>query len=434
MQVLLAHTSLEASVPINMVMIGIDGRPRQKSLRDILGEWISFRTETLRRRISHRLGRVRDRIHILEGRRLVLLNVDRVIAVIRGADEPKAELMVAFALTERQADDILEMRLRQLAKLEAIKIEQELAELGAEETELANLLGDAKALRRRLVREIEADAKQFGDARRTPIEASERVALAASVVDEPITVLFSRKAWVRSRSGHGHDPSTFGFKEGDTLAAAIECRSVDQAVFLASNGRVFTLPVAQLPGGRGDGVPVASLIELEAGARILHIIAGAGTQEYLFSGSGGYGFRAMLGDLTSRMRAGKQFLNLEAGEEPLTPAPIRPTAATVVTLSAKGRVLAFPLAEVKALAAGGRGVILMGLDRGERLLSCVAADAGGALVHGEWRGKAVQHLLRGAALAELVGARARKGKLLPVRIKPEFLELPPPAPTDKGQS
>ena len=250
---LLAHTSLETSAPINLTMVGIDGKPVQKSLRQMLVEWIAFRQSTVSRRSQHRLHKVLDRIHILEGRQLVLLNIDEVIAIIRESDEPKAALIERFKLTERQAEDILDIRLRQLARLEAIKIEQELTELRTEQGKLEDILASPAALRRLMVKEIEADAKQFADARRTLIQAEKKAVAEVKVVDEPVTVVISAKGWVRARSGHGHDAAAFSFKAGDGLYGTFECRTVDYLLTFGSNGRIYSTPVASLPGARGDG-------------------------------------------------------------------------------------------------------------------------------------------------------------------------------------
>src|SRR6478736_8460851 len=217
---LLAHTSLETSAPINLTMVGLDGKPVQKSLRQMLVEWIEFRQTTIQKRSRHRLGKVLDRIHILEGRQLVLLNIDEVIAIIRQSDEPKAALIARFALSDRQAEDILEIRLRQLARLEAIKIEQELKELREEQGKLEEILGSPAALRRLMVKEIEQDAKQFADARRTLIQAEKKAVAEIKVIDEPVTVVVSQKGWVRAKQGHGHDAASFAFKAGDGLYGA----------------------------------------------------------------------------------------------------------------------------------------------------------------------------------------------------------------------
>ncbi|TAF70118.1 MAG: DNA topoisomerase IV subunit A, partial [Curvibacter sp.] len=241
---LLAHTSLETSSPINLTMVGLDGKPVQKSLRQMLNEWISFRQTTIEKRSRHRLGKVLDRIHILEGRQTVLLNIDEVIAIIRNSDEPKAALIARFNLSDRQAEDILEIRLRQLARLEAIKIEQELSELRTEQGKLEEILGSPAALRRLMIKEIEADAKVFADPRRTLIQAEKKAVAEVKAVDEPVTVVVSEKGWVRARTGHGHEASTFAFKAGDGLYGTFECRTVDTLLVFGSNGRIYTVPVS----------------------------------------------------------------------------------------------------------------------------------------------------------------------------------------------
>ena len=274
MQMLLAHTSLETSASLNLVMIGGDGRPRQKALSDILKEWVQFRFTTVTRRTQFKLKKVDDRIHILEGREAVLLNIDKVIKIIREADEPKPALMEAFRLSDRQAEDILEIRLRQLARLESIKIQQELAELRTEKANLQTLLDEPAAMKKCIIKEIEADAKQFGDERRTLIEEAQRATVEQKVIDEPVTVVISEKGWVRARTGHGHDPAQFAFKASDAMYGTFECRTVDQLLIFGSNGRVYSVAVSVLPGARGDGVPITSLIDLASGTRILHYFAG----------------------------------------------------------------------------------------------------------------------------------------------------------------
>ncbi|MBP7420885.1 MAG: DNA topoisomerase IV subunit A, partial [Burkholderiaceae bacterium] len=296
---LLAHTSLETSSPINLTMVGHDGRPAQKSLRQMLNEWISFRQTTVQRRSQHRLDKVLDRMHILEGRQIVLLNIDEVIAIIRASDEPKAALIARFNLSDRQAEDILEIRLRQLARLEAIKIEQELKTLREEQGRLEEVLGSPAALRRLMVKEIEADAKTFADPRRTLIQAEKRAVVEIKVVDEPVTVVVSEKGWVRARSGQGHDPASFAFKSGDALYGTFECRTVDTLLVFGSNGRVYSVPVSALPGARGDGQPVTTLIELESGTQLAHYFAGPASATLLLSASGGYGFLANVENMVS---------------------------------------------------------------------------------------------------------------------------------------
>ena len=407
---LLAHTSLESNAPINLTMVGIDGRPTQKSLRQMLAEWVAFRQTTVQRRTQHRRQLVLDRIHVLEGRQLVLLNIDEVIRIIRAADEPKPALIARFKLSEKQADDILEIRLRQLARLEAIKIEQELKSLRDEQAKLEDILGSAAALKRTVIKEIEADAKAFGDGRRTILQADKRAVAEVRVIDEPVTVVVSLKGWVRAQKGHEVEVAALAFKAGDALYGAFPCRSIDSLVVIGSNGRAYSLPVAGLPGGRGDGVPVTSLIDLEAGTQPAHYVAAAAETLLLLAHTGGFGLLAQLGDLFSRQRAGKTFLTLEAGEHILPPSFIAPLHTRVACLSMAGRLLVFALAELKRQANGGRGLTLMDVDARDPLISVAAFDDA-VRVLGTGRGaKPKEELLKGAALAAHEGKRARKGR------------------------
>ena len=430
---LLACTSLETSVSINLVMLGQDKRPRQKTLTEILQEWIDFRLHTVRRRSAHRLDKVEDRIHILEGRQLVLLNIDEVIRIIRESDEPKPALMQAFGLTERQAEDILEIRLRQLARLEAIRIEQELKELFDERKKLQGLLGSEATLKKAVIKEIEADIKTYGDDRRTLIEAAEKAAVEARQVEEPVTVIISAKGWVRARQGHGHDARQFNFKTGDELAGAYEVKTTDQLHALASNGRVYSIPVAGLPSARGDGVPVTSFVELEAGSQILHAFAAPADAGVLLATEKGFGLTCVAGDWQSRMKAGKHFLTLEEGDVPLPPVlfDASRTDATVVCLSDgqgggdKGRVLAYPVSEVKTLHKGGRGVTLMGLEKKEKLRQVIVAADTGLVVTGTGRmAKPQSRTMSTREIAANTGTRGRKGKQLDPRWKDVRLWLP----------
>jgi topoisomerase-4 subunit A len=412
MNMLLAHTSLESNAPVNLVMIGGDGRPRQKPLLQILREWIDFRFATVTRRTQFRLQKVDDRIHILEGREAVLLNIDKVIRIIRESDEPKAALIDAFRLSDRQAEDILEIRLRQLARLEAIKIQQELAELRKEKATLHDLLDNPSSMKRLVIREIEADGKQYGDARRTLIEEAERASAEQKVIDEPVTVIISQKGWVRARGGHGHDASQLSFKAGDSLYATFECRTVDNLVALGSNGRSYSVPVTALPGARGDGVPITTLVDVASGSRLLHYHAGTADTALLLASTAGFGFIAKLGDMVSRNRNGKAFMTLDDKDEPLPPKPLVATASALACLSEKGRLLVFGLDEVKPLT-GGRGVILMELEPNERLLAAQPISQRGVLITGIGRGGKAQELpLSASALAPHIGKRARKGKAL----------------------
>lgn len=407
---LLAQTSLESSAPVNLTMVGADGRPTQKSLREILAEWIAFRMATVQRRTRHRLDKVLERIHVLEGRQLVLLNIDEVIRIIRHADEPKAALISRFKLSERQADDILDIRLRQLAKLEAIKIEQELKELRSEQAKLEDILGSATSLKRTVIKEIESDAKQYGDERRTLIQEGKRAVAEVKVVDEPVTVVVSLKGWVRALKGHEIDAATLGFKAGDGLYGCFACRSVDALLVFGSNGRVYSTAIAGLPGGRGDGAPITTLIDLESGTQPAHYFAGAPATTLLLAHTGGFGLLARAGDLLARQRGGKAFLALEEGEKPLPPA-VTDGAAQVACLSLSGRLLTFGLDELKLQSNGGRGLTLMDLDTKDALVSVAAFTTALRLQGKALRGdKPREDILRGAVLAPYAGKRARKGR------------------------
>lgn len=422
MLLLLAHTSLESSASINLVMIGGDGRPRQKGLSEILQEWITFRFATVTRRSQYKLGKVDARIHILEGRETILLNIDEVIHIIRNSDEPKAALMERFRLSEIQAEDILEIRLRQLARLEAIKIQQELAELRKEKGILQDLLDNPNSMKRAIIKEIEADTKQYGDARRTLIEEAQKAVVEQKVVDEPVTVIISEKGWIRARSGIGHDSAQFTFKAGDSLYGAFECRTVDHLLAFGSNGKIYSVPVAALPNARGDGVPITTLIDLASGTRILHYFAGTGSTQMMLTTSAGFGFIAKAADMVSRIKGGKAYITLDEGATPLPPAVIPDTASAVAVLSANARVLVFGLDEMKVLTNGGRGVILMELEDKETLIAAQPISQKGVIVSGIGRGgKPQEERLSASALAVHFGKRARKGKALATKLKPNTL-------------
>jgi len=417
---LLAHTSLETSAPINLTLIGLDGRPTQKSLRQMLAEWIDFRQTTITRRSQHRLDKVRDRIHILEGRQTVLLNIDEVIAIIRQADEPKAALIERFMLSDRQAEDILEIRLRQLARLEAIKIEQELKELFEEQGKLEDILANPNSLRRLMVKEIEADAKQFADPRRTLIQEEKRAVAEVKIVDEPVTVVVSEKGWVRARNGHGHEAASFAFKAGDGLYGTFECRTVDTLLVFGNLGRVYSVPVAALPGARGDGQPVTTLIDLEPGTQPAHYFAGAAATPLLLSSSGGYGFLATVENMVSRNKSGKSFVTVAEGETLCTPS-LAQDATHVACASLGGRILTFELADLKLQEKGGRGLMLIDLEAKDRLAGAVAYTRS-VRIEGTGRGgKARDETLEIRSLNNARAPRGRKGKLADLGFKPERL-------------
>ncbi len=435
---LLAHTSLETSSPINLTMIGLDGRPTQKSLRQMFTEWIAFRQSTIERRSRYRLGKVLDRIHILEGRALVLLNIDEVIAIIRQSDDPKAALIARFHLSDRQAEDILEIRLRQLARLEAIKIEQELAGLRAEQQKLEDILASPASLRRLMIKEIESDAKTFADARRTLIQAEKKVVLEVKVIDEPVTVVVSQKGWVRAQKGWAKDraaagtpagsaaPAEYTFKAGDALYGTFECRSIDTLLAFGANGRIYSVAVSLLPGGRGDGQPITSLIELEAGTQLLYYFAGPAAASLLLSSSAGYGFLAAVENMVSKFKAGKAFVTVNDGETLCQPSIVfsdagtqpLPLATHVACASTGGRIMTFELGELKTMANGGRGLMLIDLEVNDTLAGA-AAYTRSVRIEGIGRGgKPRDETLEIRSLNNARALRARKGKLADLGFKP----------------
>ncbi|MDO4433361.1 MAG: DNA topoisomerase IV subunit A [Alysiella sp.] len=411
---LMAQTSLEGNVSVNLVIMGMDNRPAQKNLKTILQEWLSYRIATVTRRLQHRLDAVEKRIHILDGRMIAFLHIDEVIKVIREADEPKPELMATFNLTEIQAEDILEIRLRQLARLEGFKLEKELTELREEADCLKNLLSNDNEKKKLIIKEIQADAKQFGDDRRTLVAVAERATLTQTTADEPITLILSQKGWIRSRAGHSLDLSQTVFKEGDGLQQILETRSIQPVVVLDTQGRSYTINPSDVPGGRGDGVPIASLIDMSSGAQVLTLLTGANDDHYLLSGSGGYGFICKLEDLLSRLKAGKTIMTLETGETALMPEKVHLSSlinpdCQVVLATEQKRLLAFPINEMKIMAKG-RGLQLVSLNDGDKLalLTVLQSTEYAIEIEGK-RGSITQEKLK---TADIVSKRGRKGKPL----------------------
>ena len=402
LRLLLAHTSLETNAPINLTVLGTGGAPRQASLYSMLSEWCRFRLTTVERRTRHRLTAAEKRIHILEGRQAILLDINRVIKVIRESDDPKADLMRHFNLSEIQAEDILEIRLRQLARLEGIKIGEELAKLREEAKGLNHLLASDAALRTCVADEIEADAKKYGDDRRTVIEAAEKVTVSdaktVSVVDEPTTLIVSKHGWLRSRQGHSVDPSQLNFRSGDSLLACLPCRTVDNLIILDHLGRAYSIPAADIPGGKGDGIPAASLVDFQDGGKPCLALAVKNEALYLVAGAGGYGFRCKGEDFLSRGKAGKAFMTLPAGDTPAVfmPAP----QGDIACLTRDGRGLVFNVEEVRLLPKG-RGLKLIDAEPGKEALEEILPVIEG-----------VAGKLKGEKLAMCQGARGGKGKRL----------------------
>ena len=413
---LMAQTSLEGNVSINLVMMGMDNRPAQKNLKTILQEWLDYRVATVTRRLQHRLNMVEKRIHILEGRMIAFLHIDEIIRVIRESDEPKADLIAKFNLTEIQAEDILEIRLRQLARLEGIKLESELNELRDEQSSLQHLLADENDKKKLIIKEMQADAKQFGDERRTLVEAAERATLTQTTADEPITLILSQKGWIRARAGHDVDLSQIAFKEGDDLQQVLETRTVQPVIVLDTLGRSYTIDPADVPKGRGDGVPMGSLIDIQAAASVLTMIAGAVDEHYLLANSGGYGFICKLEDLHSRLKAGKAVMTLESGEVALLPEKVYLSSlinpdCKIVLATAQNRLLAFPIGEMKIMAKG-RGLQLMSLQDDDALKLMKMVNTPDYTVEILGKRSDVSH--EKLHVADIANKRGRKGKILDI--------------------
>ena len=416
---LFATTELEKSYRVNLNCIGLDGRPGVRDLRGLLAEWLEFRFVTVRRRLQHRLTRVQDRLHILEGLLIAFLNIDEVIAIIRYEDHPKAVLMERFALSDTQAEAILELKLRHLARLEETRLTGERDQLAAERDRLQDTLGSDQLMRRLIRGEIEADAEKYGDPRRCLLVergASRALAEADLTPSEPVTVALSAHGWVRLAKGHDVDPQGLTYRSGDGYLAAARGRSNQQAVFLDSAGRAYALPAHTLPSARGHGEPLSGRLTIEAGARMLHVVLGEPDERYLIASDAGYGFVTPLESLISRQRAGKALLTVPPGALPLP--PLRAIGADdlrVACVSTAGRLLVFPASELPELPRG-KGVKLLGIPSklvasGEEKLAAVLVLPGNAALRVLAGGR---HLtLRGSDLDTYSAARGARGKPLP---------------------
>lgn len=406
MAFLLLHTSLEVSCSVNMVMIGTDGRPTQKNMLTALQEWIEFRLNVVRRRCQFDSDKINKRIHILEGRMIAFINIDEVIKVIRNSDEPKEDLIKAFDLSDIQAEDILEIRLRQLARLEGIKIEKELEKLRQEAEGLDGILGSNTKLKNLTAREIKQDAEKYGDDRRTLIEPVERTQASQKsfVVDEPVTILLSKNGWIRARQGHNVEREAIIWKAGDSELAVIETRTIRPIIILDSNGRCYAFDASSVPRGKGDGLPVSSIIELQNGASIAAAMSGDEEDKYLFTSSNSYGFIALLKGLIARPKAGKAFMKVEAGVKVLEPIRLDDRELLAAT-SSESKLLVFSLNEINEYPNGGRGVKIMDIPKGKLLTSVALCDGEAATVVVKGKDK----VIKGEAFAKCLGKRARKG-------------------------
>ena len=416
---LFATTDLERSYRVNLNVIGLDGRPRVMGLRPLLEEWLAFRTDTVTRRLTHRLQKVEARLHILDGLLIAYLNIDEVIRIIRYEDEPKPVLMKRFELSEAQAEAILETKLRHLAKLEEMKIRGEQEKLADERDELQKILA-SKARLKRLVRdEIIADAEKYGDERRSRFverAAAQAIAETELVASEPVTVVLSRSGWVRAAKGHDIDPRALSYQTGDEFLAAARGRSNQLAVFLDSTGRAYSLPAHALPSARGQGEPLSGRLNPPDGATFPGVLIGDPEDRWVLASGAGYGFVVKLGELHCRNRAGKAILKVPEGSTVLPPVPV-PAGDEVLlaAVNSDGRLLAFPVSELPELPRG-KGNKIFGIPSkkaatGEESLLAIAAVAPGQslrILSGE------RHMgLSYRELADYRGERGQRGGVLP---------------------
>jgi topoisomerase-4 subunit A len=420
MAFLLARTSLETRYAVNLTWLGLDGLPETKGLAEILREWGEWRLQTVRRRTEHRLDKCDERLHIVLGRLLAYARIDEIIKLIRAAEdqaEAKRKMMAKWTFSERQAEDIVNIRLGQLTRLDGVKLNDERKSLEAERKGLKAILGNDKELKKLVVRELDDDAKKYGDQRRTLVRAEERAQAERTVLEEPLTVILSRKGWMRARTGHGLDLGTLAFKDGDGLLQTLECKTTDAVIVLAESGKTFTLEAAALPTGRGDGAPVNTLVHSSADD-IVWMGTGDPAQQLLMNSSAGLGFVCRLGDLVAHTRHGKDFMAVGEGAQARAPAPVQ-EGKHVAALSSDARLLLFPLADVPVRPNGGVGVQLLALPGKETLAAVAVTDARSLAVSGMRRKNRAVQTLDAAQLAAHLGKRAQRGKVCDVGFRPD---------------
>ncbi len=416
---LFATTDLERNYRINLNMIGIDGKPGVKPLNRILKEWLQFRTDTTRRRLEYRLQKVLRRLHLLDGLLIAFLNIDEVIHIIRTEDEPRSVLMARFKLSEEQADYILDTRLRQLARLEEVKIRTEQEELEKERKQLEQTLGSERRLKTLVKKELLAAAEEYGDERMSPlVERDEARAFSEAdlLSSDPVTVVLSEKGWIRAARGHDVDPATLSYKSGDAFALAVRGRSNQQVILLDSTGRSYALAAHTLPSARGQGEPATGRLHAPSGATFKGLLMGDDKQPVLMASDAGYGFIARLGDCYTKNRAGKALLNVPKGGAVMSPRPVvNPETDLLVAISNEGRMLAFPVTELPELARGKGNKILSipgarVQSREEYMIAVVTLNAEQQLMI--YSGK--RHLgLKLKDLEHYIGERGRRGHKLP---------------------
>ena len=352
---LFASTDLEKSYRVNINMIGLDGRPKVKGLREILVEWLEFRTETVRRRLQYRLDKVLARLHILDGLLIAYLNIDEVIAIIRNEEKPKPVLMARFNLTDTQAEAILELKLRHLAKLEEMKIRGEQDELAQERDSLQEILGSKTLLNQLIRSELASDAEKFGDPRRSPIvarDAAQAMATTALISNEPMTVILSEKGWIRAAKGHDIDVASLNYRSGDSFLDAVKCRSTQSVIILDSTGRAYNSTVHDLPSARTQGEPLTGRLNPPAGAVFQHLLTGNAEDWYVLVSHIGYGFRVQLQELATKNKAGKTVITLSEGAKLLKPAYLQNPEDLLAVVTLQGRLLIFPASDLPALSKG----------------------------------------------------------------------------------
>ncbi|WP_168013708.1 DNA topoisomerase IV subunit A [Halomonas salinarum] len=416
---LFATSDLEKNIRVNMNVIGLDGRPRVMPLPQLLGEWLNYRRTTVRRRLEHRLGKVEDRLHILEGLLTAYLNIDEVIRIIREEDEPKAALITAFGLSERQAEAILELRLRHLAKLEEFKIRGEQDELVAERKHLKKLLGSEEALTDLIEEELREAAKQHGDERRAPlVERGEAKALSEVELlgADPVTVVLSEKGWIRSAKGHEIDPAGLNYKSGDRFHLAARGKTNQPLVLLDDTGRAYTLAAHNLPSARSQGEPITGRVNTAAGAHMAGLMLAPPDTRYLLASDGGYGFVAKLDDLIGKNKAGKAILSIPKGCAVIPPLAVPSgEGIKVAAVSNEGRLLVFALEQLPAMAKGKGNKMLdipgsRAARREEFMRDLVLLPDGAALVVHAGKRKLT---LKPSDLDYYTGDRGRRGSKLP---------------------
>lgn len=416
---LFASTDLERSYRVNLNMIGVDGKPQVKNLHQILGEWLGWRTSVVTRRLQHRLEKVLDRLHILEGLMVAFLNIDEVIAIIRHEDDPKQELMDRFKLSDIQANAILDLKLRHLAKLEEFKIQGEQEELDEERKYLEATLGSDSLMRKLIKEEISEAIEQFGDERRSPIvERGEAQAFSEKdlLTADPVTVVISKQGWVRAAKGHDVDAHGLNYKSGDAFKLACRGRTNQPTLLIDSTGRSYTVDTHTLPSARGQGEPVTGRITLPKGATIDAAVAGKDTDRVLLASDAGYGFVAKLADMTSKTKNGKAVLTLPKNAKVLTPQHLETTENKLLAaVTNEGRMLVFPVADLPELARGkGNKIINIPSARSaageEVLVALTVLGTDDMLVVHSGR---QHHKLKTADLEHYRGERGRRGNKLP---------------------